>query len=81
MLAWQSLTQIAYGHTLSYKEQAMLIGRPQAQRAIGQANRRNPVPIILPCHRVVGSNGSLTGFSAGFKAESLFIKARAIIYS
>ena len=63
--AWRALGDIPYGSTRSYGEQAALIGRPKAVRAIGQANGKNPVPIVLPCHRVIGSNGHLTGFSGG----------------
>lgn len=59
---WQALLTIPYGQTRSYGEIAAQINRPKAYRAVGQANRRNPIPIFIPCHRVVGSNGSLTGY-------------------
>jgi len=62
---WQALDAIPYGVTISYAELATRIGRPKAVRAVGGANGRNPLPIIRPCHRVIGSDGSLTGFSAG----------------
>jgi len=62
---WQALGDIPYGATISYAELAARIGRPKAVRAVGGANGRNPLPIIRPCHRVIGSDGSLTGFSAG----------------
>ena len=65
LAAWRSLAEIPYGSTLSYGQQAALIGRPKAVRAVGRANGRNPVPIVLPCHRVVGADGLLTGFSGG----------------
>ena len=65
LAAWRSLAEIPYGSTLSYSQQATLIGRPKAVRAVGRANGRNPVPIVLPCHRVVGADGSLTGFGGG----------------
>lgn len=63
--AWRALATIPYGETTSYAHQAEVIGRPAAIRAVGGANGRNPIPIVLPCHRVVGSDGSLTGFGGG----------------
>jgi len=63
--AWLALAEIPYGETVSYAAQAARLGRPDAVRAVGAANGRNPVPIVLPCHRVVGSDGSLTGFGGG----------------
>lgn len=63
--AWRALAEIPYGQTRSYAQQAALIGRPTATRAVGAANGRNPVSIILPCHRVVGADGSLTGYAGG----------------
>ena len=68
-LAWRSLASIPYGQTSTYGEQANRIGRPKAVRAIGAANSRNPVSIVLPCHRVVGTDGSLTGFAGGLDAK------------
>lgn len=62
---WQVLTQIPYGTTISYGEQAKRIGKPKATRAVGGANHRNPVCIIVPCHRVIGANGALTGYGEG----------------
>ena len=62
---WMSLKEIPYGSTKSYAEQASIIGRPKAARAVGGANAMNPIPIILPCHRVIGSNGALTGYGGG----------------
>lgn len=62
---WQTLRTIPYGETRSYKEIAQCIGAPKAVRAIGQANNQNPVPILIPCHRVVGSNGALVGYNGG----------------
>lgn len=62
---WLSLQQVPYGHTISYGEQAKLIGRPTAVRAVANANRQNRVAIILPCHRVIGSDGTLTGYGGG----------------
>jgi methylated-DNA-[protein]-cysteine S-methyltransferase len=63
--AWRALRKIPYGVTRSYAEQAKAIGAPTAVRAVGAANGRNPIPIVIPCHRVIGSNGKLTGFGGG----------------
>jgi methylated-DNA-[protein]-cysteine S-methyltransferase len=62
---WRTLQRIPYGETRSYADIARSIGRPTATRAVGAANGANPIPIIIPCHRVIGSNGSLTGFGGG----------------
>jgi methylated-DNA-[protein]-cysteine S-methyltransferase len=62
---WQALRTIAAGTTASYGEQAERIGRPKAVRAVGMANGRNPVAIVLPCHRVIGADGTLTGYGGG----------------
>lgn len=62
---WSALLEIPYGETVSYSELARRIGRPAASRAVGAANGKNPIPIIVPCHRVIGANGSLTGFGGG----------------
>lgn len=66
---WQALTRIQYGETVSYGEIARQIGNPQASRAVGLANGANPLPIIVPCHRVIGANGSLTGFGGGLEIK------------
>jgi methylated-DNA-[protein]-cysteine S-methyltransferase len=66
---WKSLARIPYGKTTSYGQQAKWVGRPSAVRAVGGANGRNPVAIVLPCHRVVGANGSLTGFGGGVERK------------
>ncbi len=68
--AWNALAKIPFGSTVSYAQQAASIGRPKATRAIGSANGRNPVVIVLPCHRVVGADGSLTGFGGGLHVKS-----------
>ena len=70
---WQTLAQIPYAATWSYRQLAVHIGRPTATRAVGAANGRNPLPIILPCHRVVGSNGSLTGFAGGLAIKQALL--------
>ena len=67
--AWRALADIPYGRTASYGQQAASIGRPKAVRAIGGANGRNPVAIVLPCHRIVGADGSLTGFGGGIEVK------------
>ncbi len=66
---WDELLEIEFGTTISYTELAHRVGRPNSQRAVGGANGRNPICIIVPCHRVVGSNGSLTGYSAGIDSK------------
>jgi len=62
---WRRLCEIPYGETISYGELARRIGNPKASRAVGLANGSNPIPIIIPCHRVIGSNGKLTGYGGG----------------
>ena len=69
MQVWQALSEIGYGQTLSYSDIASRIGRPRAVRAVGAAIGANPLLIRLPCHRVVGKTGALTGFSAGLMAK------------
>jgi methylated-DNA-[protein]-cysteine S-methyltransferase len=64
-LAWDELLRIPFGVNISYAEQARRIGRPGAARAVGAANGRNPIAIVVPCHRVIGANGSLTGYGGG----------------
>ncbi|RMX07906.1 methylated-DNA--[protein]-cysteine S-methyltransferase [Corticibacter populi] len=66
---WRQLATIPYGRTVSYAELAAQLGRPRAVRAVGAANGRNPLPIVLPCHRVIGSDGSLTGFAGGLETK------------
>jgi len=62
---WNALLEIPYGTTRSYKEQSIAVGDLKAIRAVGTANGKNPIPIVVPCHRVIGSDGSLTGFAGG----------------
>jgi methylated-DNA-[protein]-cysteine S-methyltransferase len=62
---WRALQEIPYGSTVSYGELARRIGRPSAPRAVGLANGRNPISVIVPCHRVIGANGTLTGYGGG----------------
>jgi methylated-DNA-[protein]-cysteine S-methyltransferase len=65
LVVWRALQDIPYGQTISYGELAGRIGNPKASRAVGLANGSNPIPIIVPCHRVIGSNGKLTGYGGG----------------
>ena len=75
---WKELCNIPYAQTWSYVELARRIGKPQASRAVGAANGRNPVPIIVPCHRVIGATGQLTGYGGGLpRKKMLFMKTRA----
>lgn len=62
---WLNLSKIPYGETVSYKQLAEMSGNPKASRAVGMANNKNPVAIVVPCHRVIGSNGNLTGYAGG----------------
>ncbi|MFK7995365.1 MAG: methylated-DNA--[protein]-cysteine S-methyltransferase [Granulosicoccus sp.] len=66
---WLALLQVGYGQTTSYGDIAKLIGKPKASRAVGAANGANPIPIIIPCHRIVGSAGKLTGFGGGLPTK------------
>ncbi len=70
---WQALREIPYGATRSYGELARAIGRPKASRAVGAANGSNPLPIVVPCHRVIGSSGKLTGFGGGLEAKAILL--------
>lgn len=70
LLVWEQLRCIPYGKTRTYGEIAQTIGRPTASRAVGAANGANPISIIVPCHRVIGSDGSLTGYAAGLANKS-----------
>lgn len=74
---WQALLTIPFGETRSYAQIADQIGRPTASRAVGAANGRNPVSIIAPCHRVIGTNGALTGFAGGLEAKRLLLDLEA----
>jgi methylated-DNA-[protein]-cysteine S-methyltransferase len=71
---WTVLRGIPYGTTITYGEQARRVGNPKAMRAVGGANGRNPVGIIVPCHRVIGADGSLTGFGGGMKAKAWLLE-------
>jgi len=69
VLAWQALLRIPFGATVTYGEQAAMIGRPGAARAVGSANGRNPVPIVVPCHRVLAAGSALGGYSSGLDVK------------
>ena len=71
---WRTLAAIPYGSTWSYRDLAQRIGRPAAMRAVGAANGRNPLPIVLPCHRVIGADGSLTGFGGGLPTKAFLLR-------
>ncbi len=71
---WQALAQIPYGELRSYRDIALAIGKPAAVRAVGAANGRNPLPIVVPCHRVIGSNGTLTGFAGGLPLKKFLLE-------
>lgn len=70
---WKALEDIPYGQTRSYQEVARAIGNPRAMRAVGGANNKNPLPIFIPCHRVVGVNGDLVGYAAGLKIKKFLL--------
>ena len=74
---WSELTRIPFASTASYGEIASRVGRPKASRAVGAANGNNPLPIIIPCHRVVGSDGSLTGYSGGMDIKEFLLRHEA----
>lgn len=75
---WAALEEIPYGETISYAELAQLIGNPAAVRAVGLANGKNPLPIVVPCHRVIGSDGSLTGFGGGLPTKEFLLKLEGV---
>lgn len=69
LAVWNALLEVPYGDTISYAELARRIGRPAAVRAVGAANGANPIPVVIPCHRVIGSNGTLTGYGGGIERK------------
>lgn len=77
---WQSLLQIPYGQTWSYGEQARFLGQPRAVRAVASANGRNPVSIIVPCHRVIGGNGTLTGYGGGLERKAFLLRLEGAVF-
>jgi methylated-DNA-[protein]-cysteine S-methyltransferase len=75
---WSALTAIPYGETVSYGVLARRLGRPAASRAVGAANGQNPIPIVIPCHRVIGADGSLTGFGGGLAIKRRLLDLEAV---
>lgn len=76
---WAALLAIPFGETRSYGEIAAALGRPGASRAVGAANGRNPISIVAPCHRVIGANGSLTGFAGGLEAKRYLLRLEGVL--
>ncbi|WP_408009445.1 methylated-DNA--[protein]-cysteine S-methyltransferase [Pseudalkalibacillus sp. A8] len=70
---WEGLRNIPYGETYSYKDVAIMIGSPKSVRAVGSANNKNPLPIVFPCHRVIGSNGELVGYGGGLDKKEVLL--------
>ena len=78
---WLALCDIPWGKTLSYGELAQRIGSPAASRAVGAANGANPLPVVVPCHRVIGADGSLTGFGGGIETKRLLLRLEGVLPS
>lgn len=76
---WSALAEIPYGQTITYGELARRVGCPKGSRAVGQANHRNPLPILLPCHRVVGASGTLTGYGGGLELKEWLLRLEGIL--
>jgi methylated-DNA-[protein]-cysteine S-methyltransferase len=74
---WAALARIPFGETRTYGQQAQVIGQPAAVRAVGAANGRNPIGIVLPCHRVIGASGALTGYAGGLEAKAFLLRLEA----
>ena len=73
-MVWKELLKIPYGETRSYKDIAARVNNPKGSRAVGMANNKNPIPIIIPCHRVIGSNGNLTGYAGGVNIKEKLLR-------
>ena len=76
---WRALEAIPYGETISYAELARRVGNPKAVRAVGTANGANPLPIVIPCHRVIGSNGKLTGYGGGLDIKQQLLTLEGVL--
>jgi methylated-DNA-[protein]-cysteine S-methyltransferase len=76
---WRALLEVPYGSTTTYSELAHQIGRPRSVRAVGQANARNPISIIVPCHRVISSNGKLTGYGGGLDRKAALLALEGVM--
>jgi methylated-DNA-[protein]-cysteine S-methyltransferase len=74
---WRALQKIPYGATMNYGALAKRIGKPSASRAVGAANGRNPISIVIPCHRVIGANGDLTGYAGGMERKGALLRLEA----
>lgn len=72
--AWGAVRKVPYGETRSYGDIARIIGKPNAHRAVGRANKMNPIPIVIPCHRIIGSDGSMTGYGGGIPLKDQLIR-------
>jgi methylated-DNA-[protein]-cysteine S-methyltransferase len=79
LAAWRALQAIPFGTTASYQQQAARIGRPNAMRAVGGANGKNPIPIVVPCHRVIGKDGALVGFGGGLSCKQWLLGHEAAV--
>lgn len=77
--AWAALSSIPFGETRSYGQQAHAMGRPTAVRAVGAANGKNPIGIIVPCHRVIGANGTLTGYASGLHNKEFLLNLEGVV--
>ncbi len=77
---WAALCEIPYGETRSYKQIAEAVGKPKACRAVGMANNRNPIIIVIPCHRVIGANGALTGYGGGLEMKRALLELEGTAY-
>lgn len=77
---WAALCEIPYGETRSYKQIAEAVGKPKACRAVGMANNRNPIIIVIPCHRVIGANGALTGYGGGLEMKRALLELEGAAY-
>jgi methylated-DNA-[protein]-cysteine S-methyltransferase len=78
LAVWEQLLKIPYGKVISYGDLAKRIGKPNSSRAVGAANGSNPIPIIIPCHRVIGSNGRLTGYGGGIHIKEALLKLESV---
>ena len=76
---WRALAEIPYGNLVTYGDLAQRLDRPGASRAVGQANHRNPLPIFLPCHRVVGAMGALTGYAGGLELKAWLLRLEGVV--
>ena len=74
---WKALSEIPYGETRSYRDIAAAVGLPRAVRAVGAANGRNPLPVVVPCHRVIGVDGKLVGYAGGLRLKKLLLELEA----